>query len=67
MRTAVILAAGMGIRLGSELTDRPKGFLELGDRPIIEESVQRLSDAGIERIVIVTGYGAEHYEKLAAR
>ncbi len=67
MKTAVILAAGMGTRLGGELTDRPKGFLELGDRPIIEESVQRLSDAGIERIVIVTGYGSEHYEKLAAR
>ena len=67
MKTAAILAAGMGTRLGDELNDRPKGFLELGDRPIAEESVQRLSDAGVERIVIVTGYGAEHYEQLAAR
>ena len=67
MKTAAILAAGMGTRLGDELNDRPKGFLELGDKPIVEESVQRLSDAGIERIVIVTGYGAEHYERLASR
>ncbi len=67
MRTAAILAAGMGTRLEGELSGRPKGFLQLGDRPIVEESVRRLSDAGIERIVIVTGYSAEHYEKLAAR
>ena len=67
MKTAAILAAGMGTRLRGELNGRPKGFLELGDRPIVEESVQRLSDAGIERIVIVTGFGAKHYEHLVSQ
>ncbi|MDH4126467.1 MAG: phosphocholine cytidylyltransferase family protein [Gammaproteobacteria bacterium] len=64
IRTAVILAAGIGSRLGGELTDRPKGFLQLGDRPIIEESLARLVQAGIRKIFIVTGHRAEYYESL---
>jgi len=64
IRTAVILAAGMGTRLAGELDDRPKGFLRIGDRPIIEESIQRLADAGIREVVIVTGHHAEFYESL---
>ena len=67
VRTAVILAAGMGTRLREELDDRPKGLLELGDRPIVEESVLRLADAGIERVVLVTGYMREVYEELSRR
>jgi 2-aminoethylphosphonate-pyruvate transaminase len=67
MNTAVILAAGMGTRLRSAHKDMPKGFLELGGRPIIEQSIARLELAGINDIVIVTGYLAEHYQQLALR
>lgn len=63
--SAVILAAGQGTRLRGEVADRPKGFLRLGERPIVEESILRLRAHGIERVVIVTGYAAEHYEALA--
>ena len=48
--TAVILAAGMGTRLGEVLSDRPKGFLTLGRLPIVEESVIRLHRAGIRGV-----------------
>jgi 2-aminoethylphosphonate-pyruvate transaminase len=65
--TAVILAAGRGTRLAGELSDRPKGFLALGDRPIVEESIGRLRAAGIRDVVIVTGHLAAHYDALAAR
>lgn len=64
--TAVILAAGMGTRLGGEMDGSPKGFLRLGVQPIIEESIRHLINAGIRDIVIVTGHGATHYEQLAA-
>jgi choline kinase len=64
IRTAVILAAGMGTRLAGELNDRPKGFLQVGDRPIIEESIECLAAAGIRDVVIVTGHHAEYYESL---
>ena len=67
MKTAVILAAGMGTRLRSAHKDMPKGFLELAGRPIIEQSIARLEQAGIRDIVIVTGYLAEHYQQLAGR
>lgn len=67
MKTAVILAAGMGTRLREAHSDMPKGFVELGGKPIIEQSVARLEQAGIKDIVIVSGYAAEHYHKLAVR
>lgn len=64
-KLACILAAGMGTRLGKRGRQCPKGFLELGTRPIIEESMEKLRSVGIERIVIVTGHLAHYYEKLA--
>ena len=64
---AVILAAGMGIRLGERGELTPKGFITLGDRGIIEESLSRLWASGIRRVVIVTGHQAEYYEHLRIR
>jgi len=54
---AVILAAGMGVRLGALGQTIPKGFLQLGDQPIVAESIAQLHACGIERIIIVTGIG----------
>ena len=65
--TAVILAAGRGQRLGERGLLAPKGFLTLGDRPIVEESILKLREAGVSDVVVVTGHLAEHYEALAAR
>lgn len=67
MTAAVILAAGRGTRLRDVVKEQPKGFLRLGSRPIIEESLERLMTAGIDDIVIVTGHCAEFYEDLASR
>jgi choline kinase len=62
--TAVILAAGMGTRLGEQGRQLPKGFLQLGERPIVEESLLRLQRAGITRIFIVTGHLSRFYTEL---
>ena len=67
IRSAVILAAGMGTRLASQHSESPKGFLEIGSKPIVEESVDKLIEVGIERVVIVTGHRSEFYEKLASQ
>jgi choline kinase len=64
---AVILAAGMGMRMHAVLPDRPKGFLELGGRPIIERSLEQLRSVNVESVLIVTGYRAQFYEGLAER
>ncbi len=62
---AVILAAGMGMRLREHHT-LPKGFIRINDKTIIEESITLIREQGIQDILIVTGYGAEHYQQLAA-
>jgi len=67
VRKAVILAAGMGVRLKERGRQTPKGFLCLGEKPILEESILRLLAAGIQRIVIVTGHLAEQFEPLQTR
>ncbi|MEO8225614.1 MAG: phosphocholine cytidylyltransferase family protein [Gammaproteobacteria bacterium] len=65
--SAVILAAGRGTRLAGHVDGYPKGFLKLGELPIIEESIDRLTQAGIRDVLIVTGHCAGHYADLARR
>lgn len=62
--TAVILAAGLGSRLKALDMDKPKGFLKLGQKSIIEESIERLQNSGVGKIIIVTGHQAGHYHQL---
>lgn len=61
---AVILAAGQGSRI-RDMHTLPKGFICLGDRPIIQESIQALKQFGVTNILIVTGYAADHYDTLS--
>jgi 2-C-methyl-D-erythritol 4-phosphate cytidylyltransferase len=49
-----LVAAGSGSRLGA---DRPKAFVELAGRPMIEWSVDALRAAGIDEIVIALPFG----------
>lgn len=67
VRKAVVLAAGMGERLSSVIKDKPKGFIQFGEKPIIEESIEKLIYHNIERIVIITGYLSRFYEELAEK
>ena len=64
-RLAVILAAGSGSRLKNTVKDFPKGFLKLGNEPIIEESLRKLLDCGIRRVIIVAGFLGDFYRKLS--
>lgn len=61
---AVILAAGTGSRI-RDIHTKPKGFIRLGEQPIICESIHKLKSVGIQNILIVTGYAAEYYTALA--
>ena len=62
--TAVIVAAGMGTRLDERGEWHPKGFIRVGELPIIEEMIILLADVGISRIIIVTGHLAAFYARL---
>ena len=54
--TAVILAAGMGIRLRNLTGLLPKGLLEIGGKSLIYRSLESLKNEGIDRAIIVTGF-----------
>lgn len=56
VRKAVIAAAGFGTRFLPFTKAMPKEMLPLVDKPIIQNIVEELASAGIEDIVIVTGY-----------
>jgi NDP-sugar pyrophosphorylase family protein len=59
IRTALLLAAGLGSRL-APLTDAlPKCLVPVSGVPILERLVRALEGHGFERLVIVTGYKAE--------
>ena len=65
---AIILAAGMGVRLKELNRGVPKGFISLGnDKPIIEHSIDALLACGIKDIIIVTGFMDKYYENLRSR
>lgn len=53
---AVILAAGKGTRMKSDL---PKVVHEVADRPMIAWVVDAVRAAGADRIVLIIGHGAE--------
>lgn len=56
VRKAVIAAAGFGTRFLPQTKAMPKEMLPLVDKPIIQYIVEELVDAGIQDIIIVTGY-----------
>ena len=55
----VILAAGMAKRL-RPLTDAcPKCLLKIGERTLLQRTVDAMIAAGINELVVVTGYRGE--------
>ena len=54
---AIILTAGEGARLSGWTSNRPKGMLSIGNRPILEYLVRGITDSGIKEINMVVGYG----------
>lgn len=59
MKQAVILAAGRGTRLNGSMNGRPKCLAKIGNHTLIEYQLMLLRKAGIERVCVVVGYGAE--------
>jgi choline kinase len=60
----MVLAAGAGKRLGAETADLPKTLLPVdGDRTILDVALGNLAAAGLEEVVVVTGYAAERIEE----
>ena len=55
----VILAAGMAKRLRPLTDTKPKCLLKVGDRTLLERTVNAMCMAGIQEFLVVTGYRGE--------
>ena len=70
VRKAVIAAAGFGTRFLPQTKAMPKEMLPLVDKPIIQYIVEELVEAGIEDIIVVTGYHKrsieDHFDHMSA-
>ena len=55
----VILAAGMAKRLRPLTDERPKCLLKVGERTLLQRTVDAMTAAGIQELVVVTGYRGE--------
>ena len=62
---AIVLAAGIGARLG-EAHNEPKILLEFGGRSLIERHLDALARNGIRDLVVTVGHGADRLRAVLA-
>jgi len=60
--TGAILAGGLGTRLRSVVNDRPKVLATVRGKPFLAYLLDQLLEAGVSRVVLLTGYGGEQIE-----
>jgi D-glycero-alpha-D-manno-heptose 1-phosphate guanylyltransferase len=53
---AIVLAGGLGTRLRSLVSDRPKVMFEIGNRPFLEILLERMIPRGLRRAILTTGH-----------
>jgi dTDP-glucose pyrophosphorylase len=53
---AVVMAGGFGTRLRPLTDDTPKPMLRVGDRPLLERTIEQLRNAGIRHVNVTTHY-----------
>lgn len=61
---AIIMAAGTASRFAPLSYEKPKALVEVRGEILIERQIRQLKEAGVEEIIIVTGYKAEQFEYL---
>ena len=61
---AIIMAAGTASRFAPLSYEKPKALIEVRGEVLIERQIRQLREAGIEKVVVITGYKAEQFEYL---
>ena len=63
---AIILAAGMGKRLGKYTQDNTKCMVKVGGVTLIERLLHQLDKLNLDRVVMVIGYKAQELKDYLA-
>jgi MurNAc alpha-1-phosphate uridylyltransferase len=61
-RRAMVLAAGMGVRMRPLTENMPKPLVKVGGKALIDHVLDRLAEAGVERAVINVHHFADQLE-----
>jgi len=68
LNRAIVLAAGLGTRMRPYNGHVPKPLVQIGGKSLIDYSLDRLADAGVERVVVNVHHLADALERhLASR
>lgn len=62
IRTAMVMAAGIGKRMRPLTATRPKPLVEVAGKPLLDHALDRLRSAGIGRVVVNVHYLADAIE-----
>lgn len=62
IKTAMVMAAGHGTRMRPLTNDRAKAMVDVAGKPLIDHTLDRLMDAGVERAVVNVHAHADHLE-----
>jgi NDP-sugar pyrophosphorylase family protein len=63
----IILAGGLGTRLGDRTADKPKAMLTIAGEPFIRHQLRLLRDGGVDDVVMCIGYRGLLIEDEVAR
>lgn len=63
MKQAVILAGGLGTRLGDLTKDTPKPLIEVAGKPFLDHLIWNLARFGIDDIVLATSYLSDRVQR----
>lgn len=65
-KSAMVMAAGLGTRMRPLTNDRPKPLVEVGGKPLIQFTLDKLREAGVHNIVVNIHYLPEMMEDYLA-
>jgi NDP-sugar pyrophosphorylase family protein len=57
--TAMVLVGGLGTRLRSVVSDRPKVLAEVCGKPFLAHLLDQITSAGIKKVILCSGYMSE--------